>query len=127
MKTTGIHSALCISTEENMVKIMEDLFMLNRVKSFTADRELIDRLFSVKEDVHIITYNAGTFDVEVFIARPPEGFTFSHLCFSVNDRKELIKRAESMGLGITSYEKDDGSNIVFIKDFDGNLYEIKEG
>ena len=126
MITKGIHSALCFSTEENAVKIMEELFMLKKVKSFTAGPELINNLFGVERDVKIIVYNAGTFDVEVFISKPPDAFTFAHLCFSVDNRKELIELAEKMGLQVTYHERDDNSHIVFIKDLDGNLYEIKE-
>ncbi len=127
MITKVIHSALCISTEEYAGYIMEDLFILKKVKSFTADSKLINNLFGIGQDVEIIVYNTGSCDVEVFIAKPPDAFSFAHLCFSVDNRKELIERAENIGLQVTYHERDDNSHIVFIKDLDGNLYEIKEG
>jgi catechol 2,3-dioxygenase-like lactoylglutathione lyase family enzyme len=75
----------------------------------------------------VLVFDAGTVGVEVFICSGRKGPShgYDHLCLTVEDRETLLERAASHGLGVNRFNTGD-KEIVFLKDWDGNLYEIKQ-
>ena len=124
--TQAVHIGLCVSGEDNARRFFEELFGLERIKEFEVGPELISNLFGQERPMRILVYRAGPVDIEVFLAPPAAAPGFAHVCLSVSDRDGLLYRAREMGLGTNTHTKPDGGEIVFLSDFDGNLYEIKE-
>jgi hypothetical protein len=48
-----------------------------------------------------------------------------HTCLEVDDREAFVKECEDMNLKTNKIPRDD-SFILFISDYEGNLFEIKE-
>jgi catechol 2,3-dioxygenase-like lactoylglutathione lyase family enzyme len=74
-----------------------------------------------------VLYGNEDFSVEVIVSDPlpVQERTFLHLCLEVGDRDRFIERCREMGLEIKLIPRGEAL-LCFIKDFDGNLYEIKE-
>ncbi|MFC2173438.1 VOC family protein [Acidobacteriota bacterium] len=125
-KTTGLHFATTFSSEDKARSLFGDLFGLTVIKEFSVDENLCGSLFEINQPVKIILFDAGPVAVEVFVSPETAGRSgwFDHLCVQVDDRSSFVERAEGMGLEIRRYVKN-GKEIVFLKDWDGNLYEIK--
>ena len=47
-----------------------------------------------------------------------------HACLQVPDRDDFLNRCQSLGVEIKRIPKED-KTLVFVFDFDGNLFEIK--
>lgn len=122
-----VHAGLRVSSEANARAVFEDLFGLERVKSFEAGADLMNNLFHVDKAVTVIVYQARQAAVEVFVAPDCDSRTvFDHICIESADRAAVMESARGMGFEIRAHARPDGSEIIFIKDTDGNLYEIKE-
>ena len=127
-KARCLHAGVCASTVERAEKVFEDLFGFERIKDFQAPPELMDNLFGVNESVRVMVYDAGPIMLEVFVSPAQAGRTggYTHLCLAIADKEALIRNAADAGFAIRRHERPDGSHIVFLRDEDGNLYEIKE-
>ena len=121
-----LHAAVGASTEENADTFFEDLVGLSKIKASVLNRELANRLFHIDAECGLMLYGNEDFAVEVIVTDPLPGQrrTVSHICLEVEDRDRFIERCRSKGLEINLVPKGDAL-LCFIKDFDGNLYEIK--
>jgi catechol 2,3-dioxygenase-like lactoylglutathione lyase family enzyme len=120
------HAGVSVSSEANARAVFEDLFGFARAKSFEAGADLMKNLFHVERAVLVIVYGAGPAAIEVFVTSGNEADSvIGHVCIEVKDSAAIIERARGMGFEIRTHARLDGSDIVFIKDTDGNLYEIK--
>lgn len=121
------HVALVCSSEQRADDFYEGVLGLRRIKSFVLSRDLAHRIFGIELERRVLVYGNDRFTAEVFIDdRSPERDTsFEHLCLEVKDREEFVKKCEAMHLDVNHIPKGDAL-LTFVKDYDGNLFEIKE-
>ena len=121
------HAALVASSETNADKFYEGILKLKKIKTSLLKNNLAARIFGMDVECPLILYENKDFAIEVFVTTriPSKKFPFIHLCLEVEDRDEFLTRCRSNGLQITLVPKED-SQICFVQDFDGNLFEIKE-
>ena len=127
MRTTISHVALRCSSEQKADDFYKDILGLRRIKAFRLPRDLTGRIFGVDLECPVLLYGNDQCQVEVFLANPPgeTGPRFEHLCVEVKDREAFMKTCQSANLEVNLVPKGDRF-LLFVKDFDGNLFEIKE-
>jgi len=122
-----LHCAVATSSEENADAVFRRLFGMSVVKEFMVGEELGCALFGFGGEAKVIVYSAGGATIEAFISPERSGARdrYDHICLATLNRRDLLERASSMGMKITTFARDNG-DVVFIRDADGNFYEIKE-
>ncbi len=113
---------------EDSDKFFIELLGLNKVKDFLLPLDLTKKLFEVNKEQRIVRYSNDNLIAEIFITddNSKAKDIFTHPCIIIDDREKLIEKATSMGFPIIkALRKDRDDYILFIKDFFGNLYEIK--
>ncbi len=122
------HVAVVCSSQENADRFYEGVLGLQKIKTSPLSEELGGQIFDIAQKCQIILYANETFAVEVFVAAsPPEKrVPFVHLCLEVENREDFVERCQEMALPVNQITKGD-SLLTFVQDFDGNLFEIKEG
>ena len=121
------HAGLLCSTEENADKFYQDTLGLIKNSPKILSRDLSQAIFGVDTDLKMINYTADDLHFEIFIY-PRElvlSETIAHTCLEVDDRKAFLHRCETMGIKMNIIPKNE-KTLVFVYDFDGNLFEIKE-
>ena len=121
------HAAVVASSVEKADRFYQGILGLEQIKSFVLAEELGEKIFGISEECRMVYYDNGQLAVEVFIIDSNKALAapYVHLCIEVNGREGFIGRCESEGLMVSRVPKGD-SRLVFVKDFDGNLFEIKE-
>lgn len=123
-----IHTGIAVSSSDRADLVFEHIFEMKRLYSFEIEKDIVDVLFGGSSGMSVRVYDAGTTRLEVFItpeaASYPAGF--HHICLGVPDRNRLLKKARAAELEVRRYERSNGSDVIFVVDRDGNLYEIKE-
>lgn len=121
------HVALVCSSEQRADDFYEGVLGLRKIKSFVLDKDLAHRIFGIEREPRVVVYGNDRFTAEVFIDdRIPKGNTsFKHLCLEVKDREEFVAKCEAMNVEVNRIPKG-GGLLTFVKDYDGNLFEIKE-
>ena len=121
------HVSVVCSSRENADRFYKEIIGLKEIKSALLDRELAGQIFDIACESQLILYANDDFTVEVFV--PSSAFekvnTFVHLCLEVEDREEFAVKCQAMGVVVKKIPKGD-SELIFIEDYDGNLFEIKE-
>ena len=120
------HAGLTCSTEDNADKFYRELLGLNKSEPKTLSADLSKAIFNHDAELQIINYMDDNIHFEIFIAnlsstsqRPIE-----HLCLAVDDLAGFIEKCRRMQVEVALIPKGD-KTLTFIKDFDGNLFEIK--
>ena len=121
------HIAMVCSSIERADRFYVGVLGLKKIKSGTLDRVFGEQLFGISQECEMILYGNEDFRIEVFVtvSDPKMKAPYAHLCLEVKDRKSFEKKCEEAGLTVKRIPKGDYL-IVFIEDYDGNLFEIKE-
>ncbi len=99
---------------------------LAKINSKILPRELSRQIFDLDSELQIINYAGDTIHFEIFINSKEsiDVKRIEHVCLEIEDMEEFLKKCRSMEAEIIQIPKRD-KLLVFIKDFDGNLFEIK--
>ncbi|MBW1894097.1 MAG: VOC family protein [Deltaproteobacteria bacterium] len=121
------HFAVVCSSIENADKFYENILELEKIKNFIIDKDLTEKIFNIPCECRLLLYSNKNFAVEVFIMpdfneKKP---SFEHFCLEVEDKKKFVQKCKSAECDVNIIPKGDFS-LTFIKDFDGNMFEIKE-
>ncbi len=122
------HVAVASNSEVESDNFYNNLLKLQKVKSFTVSKELMNKFFGVYKDQQIIRYSNKTVSIEVFITNENDKSidNFTHTCIIVEDRDKLVDDARIKGYPVIKVPREDSNNYyLFIKDDFGNLFEIK--
>ena len=121
------HVGVINKSEEEAIRFYEDLLGFSKTKESLLPPVLCEQLFAVPSEIKLLVFEGNGIKFEVFICpdceQPfPE---FRHIGFLLENLPEFIKKAEQAGVKHISAQKDD-KTVDFIKDFSGNLIEIKQ-
>ena len=122
-----LHIALVSSSEAHSDMFYKDLLGCEKKPPRQVPASLMQQLFNLDEAATIINYVGKDGPVfEVFVMSVKEHAPVSHACLTVKDRDVFLTTCEKMNVPVRRFVKEDGGSIVFIVDFDLNLFEIKE-
>jgi len=121
------HVALVCSSEQRADDFYEGVLELRKIKSSVVSSELCRQIFDIDNECQVLVYGDSLFTVEVFLATPAPGreTSFEHICVEVKNIEKFVNRSEAMQVEVNRVPKGDRL-LTFVKDYDGNLFEIKE-
>jgi len=121
------HAAVTCHSSENADRFYTGILGLEKLKTSLLSKELAEILFDIPMECQIILYGNDDVTIEVFITntRAFDSDPFVHLCLEVEDKTDFANRCDEAGLIVKRVSRGDAT-LIFVKDFDGNLYEIKE-
>ena len=123
------HVGIGYNSEEEADKFFIDLLGLNKIRSKSVSKDLMQSFFGVQKESKLVLYGDDDSSFEVFIADDDSKAQdiYTHSCLFIKNRDEFVARAISMGFDVIKVpRKDSEGYYLFIKDLFNNLYEIKE-
>jgi catechol 2,3-dioxygenase-like lactoylglutathione lyase family enzyme len=127
MATASIiqHVAVHCRSHQHAESFFSGILGLPKVKSTLLSKELSTAIFDIDQEVCFELYDDGATRFEVFITKRPPVLTFAHICIAVDDKEDFIARCETKGLKPFFVEKN-AKQLLFVRDFSGNLFEVVE-
>ena len=121
------HAAFVCSSEKNSDIFYKGLLGLKKSEPKTLPRALSKAIFGVDSELQIINYLDENVHFEIFITGHPmnSGAQIEHVCLEVQDLQSFLKKCDDLGIDVSQIPKGDRT-LTFIRDFDGNLFEIKQ-
>ena len=122
-----VHTGLAVSSEENADGFYRDLLGLEKLEPKTLPEDLIQALFGISEDLTVINYKSDALHVEIFVYpsyKAPDNL-IAHECVKVIDLDGFVAQCKDAGFRVLEVPKGQ-SAVIFVSDFDGNLFEIKK-
>ena len=122
------HVGLTSSSEEKADVFYADLLGLIKSEPKLLSLELSKAIFNVDRELVMINYQDERVHFEIFITGPDGGNSrkIEHTCLEVDNLEGFLEKCRRLNLDIARIPKGD-KTLTFIKDFDGNLFEIKGG
>jgi catechol 2,3-dioxygenase-like lactoylglutathione lyase family enzyme len=121
------HIGIVNDAEEKAERFYGEFLGLRKARQYTVPPELSEQLFSIRQEIRAIVYETEGVRVEVFIC--PESKNPSteirHFALHVDDIETFLRRAREFSVEhIVGKTKD--KTVHFIRDYSGNLIEIKQ-
>jgi catechol 2,3-dioxygenase-like lactoylglutathione lyase family enzyme len=126
MPIVSKHIGLVCSSEENSDKFYQELLGLEKLEPRTAPRELANSIFNVDIELKMLNYTGAGVHFEIFIdgRRTYDNTRIEHVCIEVKDLADFLGRCRSLGIEQFQVPRGDWF-LTFVRDADGNLFEIK--
>jgi catechol 2,3-dioxygenase-like lactoylglutathione lyase family enzyme len=119
------HVALKCNDEEGAKTFFTDVLGLPLTKKFGISGELSEAIFGIKGNVDILVYDNNETRFEIFIGQVGKKHGYEHICIEVDDKSEFISRCRKYEIEPMTVKKE-GKDLLFVKDYSGNLFEVKE-
>ena len=121
------HAGVINKNEEDAVRFYKDFLGLEITKEWVVPAELSGQLFAISRDIRMLVFEKEGTKIEVFISPEYRNATpdINHFGILVDNFSEIVEKVPQAGVElITGKTKD--KTVYFIKDFSGNLIEIKQ-
>ncbi|GAB4540234.1 MAG: hypothetical protein Fur0020_09300 [Thermodesulfovibrionia bacterium] len=121
------HVGIVNRSEEDADRFYAGILGLMRAREYVVSAELSEQLFSIRKEINAIVYEGNGLRIEVFIC--PEFIRQSdeirHIGVLVEDLQSIIDKAMTHSAEyIIGKTKD--KTVHFLKDYSGNMIEIKQ-
>lgn len=120
------HAALTCSSEKKSDRFYKDLLGLEKSEPKILPESLAKAIFNVDAQLPMINYRNDQVHFEIFITRQPVNTNrqIAHVCLEVDALQHFLKKCHDLDVKVSQIPKGDRT-FTFIRDFDGNLFEIK--
>lgn len=120
------HIGITNKSEEQAIQFYHDFLGLEKTREIILAAELSAQLFFLSQEIKVLVFEKPGIKVEVFIsdfqhANP----NFTHFSILLDNFAEVMEKARRSNVDIIVGSYKD-KTVYFLKDFCGNLIEIKQ-
>jgi catechol 2,3-dioxygenase-like lactoylglutathione lyase family enzyme len=121
------HYGLGCRSEETADRFYEKLLGLKRLERKTVPAELARAFFGLSRDLAVLNYAGEGVYFEIFVHEkgPSAAKSPAHICLEIENLDAFLERCRAMDVPVIRAPRGE-QWITFIRDYDGNLFEIKE-
>jgi catechol 2,3-dioxygenase-like lactoylglutathione lyase family enzyme len=120
------HVALTCSSEKKSDRFYKNLLGLKKSEPKILPVTLSKAIFDVEAELTMVNYRGEKVHFEIFISGGliTDARQIEHVCLEVDDLQNFLKKCRDLNVEISQIPKG-GRTLTFIRDYDGNLFEIK--
>jgi len=121
------HVALVCGSEDNSDRFYQGVLGLAKTGSKRLSSALSSQIFGLDDEYKLVVYEKDGVKFEIFIS---DGHVLpkkdlAHVCIEVENRTMFLQNCTAAGVEKIEIPRGE-TTLVFIKDFDGNQFEVKE-
>ena len=119
------HVGIANESEENALRFYHGLLGFEKTREFVVSPELSEQLFSVSKEIKVLVFERDSVKIEVFICPECKQHfpDYRHTGLLIDDFQALREKASETGVFIEG--KTSEKTVYFLRDFSGNMIEIK--
>ena len=119
------HVGIANESEEKAIRFYHGLLGFEKTREFVVTTELSEQLFSDSREIKVLVFERNGIKIEVFICPGcKQSFPdYSHTGLLLDDFQAIKEKAQEMGVLIVGKTRE--KTVYFLKDFSGNMIEIK--
>ena len=120
------HIGVTNKSEEQAIRFYQDFLGLEKTREILLPPELSEQLFSLSQEIKVLVFEKPGIKIEVFIsdfqhANP----NLTHFGLMLDNFSEVTEKAQRSHVDLI-IGKHKEKTVYFLKDFSGNLIEIKQ-
>ncbi|MBE7446386.1 MAG: VOC family protein [Planctomycetia bacterium] len=120
------HIGITNKNEKQALQFYQDFLGLEKTREILLPPELSEQLFSLSQEIKVLVFEKPGIKIEVFIsdfqhANP----NFTHFGIMLDNFAEVTEKVQRSHVGLVVGKHKD-KTVYFLKDYSGNLIEIKQ-
>ena len=119
------HVALVVADYSEIKQFYQGVLGMIEIRNFRLDMPLVRDIFGFEGATTVVQVQKDDLLLEIFIRAEPYNHSFSHICISTTQREEMVKRAIQQSYKCIRLKRQN-SDMIFISDHSGNLFELKQ-
>jgi len=119
------HIALSVFDIEEVENFYINILGMEIIKNFVLKKDLSKEIFNIDQDTPAYILQKNNLFFELFVSHETFRKGFNHICITIENREKLIKKSKAANYTCTRIVRE-FSDLIFIKDQSGNVFEIKE-
>lgn len=121
------HVGLVCSSEENCDRFYGKLLGLEKIGSKTVTPDMARQIFNLDFEYKIVNYASDTLHFEIFIDehKAYDDRRIDHICLEFENLEAFLNTCRKLNVTLSEIPRGDVM-LRFARDFDGNLFELKE-
>lgn len=121
------HIGLVCRSEDSCDRFYGGLLGLAKSDPRTIPAALARQIFNRPADLTLLNYTGPGIHFEIFLDPQAsyDDVRIAHVCLAVSDMAGFLKRCSDFKAAVSRIPKP-GGMLTFVRDDDGNLFEIKE-
>ena len=121
------HYGLACRSEETADRFYRDCLRMKKLDRRTVGAALSQAFFGIPSDLTVLNYSGDGIYFEVFIheGKASAAPSPAHICLEIDGLEAFLERCRGMDVPVIRVPRGE-QWIAFIKDYDGNLFEVKE-
>lgn len=119
------HIALTITDYNEIKQFYLEILEMNELRSFSLDKLLVREIFGIEESTTVVQVQKDQLLLEIFISSEEWDHPYHHICLSTAHREKMVKRAMQQSYKCIRLKRQN-SDLIFISDRSGNLFELKQ-
>ena len=119
------HIGLNILDKSEIENFYKEILGFQIVREFQINIELSQKIFGVGKDASAFLVQKDNLKLELFLNDVSKQPHFGHICLEVPQRDDICHLAQQKGYLVIRKQRQH-SDLVFLQDGYGNLFELKE-
>jgi len=121
------HVALVCRSEAECDRFYQDILGLEKLSSKVLSAEMSKKIFDLEQEYPLLYYGNEQMKFEIFLSAQSDlkDKHIGHTCLEIKERNAVFEQCESAGFEVIKIPRD-SSDLLFVKDHDNNLFELKE-
>ncbi|MBF0278445.1 MAG: hypothetical protein HQM13_11660 [SAR324 cluster bacterium] len=121
------HVGLVCRSEKDCDRFYMNLLGLQKLPSKVLPAEKSKAIFGVDQEYQLLYYANEQLKFEIFLSDQKDWGDrhIGHTCLEIRGRETFFEKCRLEGLESVKIPRE-SSDLLFVKDFDGNLFELKE-
>lgn len=120
------HIGITNKNEEEALRFYQDFLGLEKTREIILAPEFSGQLFSLFQEIKVLVFEKPGLKIEVFISDFQHASpNFTHFGLMLDNFAEVIEKAKRSHIDLI-IGKHKEKTVYFLKDFSGNLIEIKQ-
>ena len=118
------HVAISVSEAREIEQFYLGILGMREIKNFKLDQALSRDIFGIEKETSVFQLEKDKLLLEIFITSGKRDPGFNHICISTNRREEIFEKATSHSYKCLRLKRGN-SDMIFITDHSGNIFEVK--
>ena len=120
-----LHVALQNESIDQAELFYESVLGCKKKKTFRLEKTLAKEIFGLDQELEAIQFDGEIGMFEIFICPSTSQASAQHVCIAVKDRDSFLLTCRRYDI-VTQLVHRGEKTLYFIRDFSGNLFEVKE-
>jgi len=119
------HLGLTVNHQEDIENFYKGILSLEEKYNFTIGKDYSSQIFGIDQETPVYLLAKDDLQLELFLTDIETQLIYNHIEIYVHDLDKILTEVKSRNYPLTTIERNDKQDLIFIADKSGNKFEIK--